>query len=151
MLKAYQTAINLVSDFSQAHSQFDMLQYVPNYLFRTLFTAAGILLKVLNSDSSLDVDCVPGRLSFNSALIALRQCSIQNNDIAGRSADILAQLWAVLRVKKSTLPSLQVGCRMGATIAIDCLWQWRRLYEAETSEQVLASSTTGKQCFSPST
>ena len=138
-------------DFTQANSQFDMLQYVPNYLFRTLFTAAGILLKVLSSDFSLDVDYVAGRRSFNDALIALRHCSIQNNDVAGRSADILAQLWAVMRVKKSTLPSVHVGCRMGATIAIDCLWQWRRLYEAETSEQLLTSSTTGKYCFSPST
>ena len=93
-----------------------------------LILATIILLKILKSDYSQFVDSFAGKRMYNSSLLLLRSCSVENNDNVGRASKILTQLWGVqksLTVGEEE-PSLCVRTRLGASVLHDALWLWRQ-------------------------
>ncbi len=128
ILKAYSAAITLTNKVAAGDTLFDMLENSPFYVFRMLFLAAAVLMKVLNSTYARYVDVDFGKQVFTTAISALRRWCIQDNDKAARSADMLTQMWSVYsekNAKRPEEPSLRFKCRLGISLIYDILWHWR--------------------------
>jgi hypothetical protein len=113
-----------VSKIVAADASSDLLAYGPKCILRALFTASSVFLRVLKSEYSQYVDYDAGTALFNSTLSSLRKCSLQENDMALRAADILGQLWRLTtNTQEEPRPIFQ--SRLGASLMFDTLWDWR--------------------------
>jgi hypothetical protein len=147
IMKAYATATTLVSKVIAADTSLNILAYSPIPILRMLFTAASVIFKVLASNYSQYVDYDSGTVFFNSAISALRRCSVEENDMAIRAADILAQLWK-LDGKTQEEPNLVIQSRLGASLMFDCLWRWKECIKAYVNANAMANSNTvGGSCL----
>lgn len=154
VIRAYSAALALTTAMNQAHSNFDLFNYIPGYLFRMLFTAACVMWKVLNSSYHRDVDFHAGKAVFNEGLSALRKCSVENNDIPGRQTETMAQLWHGVEVMDPEMvsrpPTVKCTSRVGACLMWDCLFYWRE-HVGGQHRMGLQSSTTGMTAFASRT
>jgi hypothetical protein len=113
-MKAYNSAINLVSAYTSADRMNETLLYLPSYHFRTLLTASCILLKVLKSSYAQEVeDLESGRKAFNDSILAIARCSVSNNDTAGKAVSMLPLAWHSSGTKQSP-PQLSTKSKFGA-------------------------------------
>ena len=142
IMRAYQTASTLISKCVEADATYDILLFASNFLFRMLFNAAAALFKVLQSEYSKDVDFNMGKKLFNMVISCLRRCSVENNDLAGRWAEIMTQLWVTFRMKGSGVSTLRVDGRLGASLIFDCLRLWRLEFDVETTGYAPTTSKT---------
>jgi hypothetical protein len=84
ILKAYTSAVNLVSLFTTADATSEVLLYLPHYHSRMLLTATCIVLKVVKSSYALELGyAAHGRKTFNECILALSR-SVSNNDTCGK-------------------------------------------------------------------
>jgi len=94
ILKAYTSAVNLVSLFTSADTTSGALLYLPHYHYRMLLTATCIVLKVLKSSYAPEIgDTAYGRKTLNECLLALSRCSVSNNDTCGKAVKLVSQMW----------------------------------------------------------
>ena len=114
-MKAYNSAISLVSSFNSGDSSFQTLLYLPYYHFRSLLTAACVLIKVLKSSYAKELDNFEaGRKAFNESILALSQSSVSNNDTGGKAVKLLSQVWHSGAASKDSPPELTIKSRFGA-------------------------------------
>lgn len=101
------------------------------YLSRTLLLAAFTILKISRSEqlaAFLDLD--RGEAAYFAIINMFKGMSLENDDLASRSATILAQLWRsqkIFRRPDGTLDglSLRIRSRLAMSVIFDCLWWWR--------------------------
>jgi hypothetical protein len=115
ILKAYNSAISLVSVLVSADSSNNVLHYLPWYHSRSLLTAACVLVKVLKSSYAEELeDYEAGRKTFNECILALTRSSVSNNDVAGKAVKPLSQIWHSGAGSKQSPPELTIKSRYGA-------------------------------------
>jgi hypothetical protein len=115
ILKAYASAaayINLVLSFDRSN---DYILYASNYPLKILSLSCCLVLKVLRSSYSSEVDYEEGRKLCNQACIAAMRSSVDPQDSPAKFAKMTAQVWhsrdtSVL----SEPPMLMVKSRLGA-------------------------------------
>jgi hypothetical protein len=109
-----------------------------NYIFQMML-AAGFALMKLHSRfvQQMSLDAEKARSLFSKTIWALRSMSVQENDLAQRLAEVLAQLWKDRRAgaEKDQLGAsqgvidnnmqLRVRCRMSVSLVYDSVWRWR--------------------------
>lgn len=140
ILKAYSLATAFVLRTTEANRSFGFYSHLTSYLFRALFMATCVLWKVLSSSYCLEVDYESGKDSFNRAVSALKKCSVENNDIAGRQSEIMVQIWSSSEDNHDRTifePEVEHCSRYSASLAFDCLFYWR--------DQIGGQSRTGLQ------
>jgi len=83
------------------------------------------------------LDAEKARGIFSRTIWALRSMSVQENDLALRLAEVLAQVWkgsraaaeenGIDRPQTSIDHSMQlrVRCRMSVSLVYDSVWRWR--------------------------
>jgi hypothetical protein len=115
ILKAYDSAINYVAALTSLNHEPEILLYLPNYHFRSLLTAASILLKVLKSSCSPQgvEEFERGRKAFNDSILTISTCSVSNNDTAGKAVKMLSNVWHSGSGEKEAA-QLSVKSRYGA-------------------------------------
>jgi transcriptional regulatory protein LEU3 len=138
LLRAYNTALNLISKVADADTKGDFIRYAPNVFSLTLNTSGMLIMKIINSSYSRYVDTEGGKLAFNKVLALLRRASLEDNDVRGRGGKILAQLWTLHHsriVRREQEPSLRVKSRFGASVLHDGLWAWREEFGGQAGPQ----------------
>jgi transcriptional regulatory protein LEU3 len=131
LLKAFSTATSVISKVAGKNSQKGILEYAPGAVCLVVFVAAIMVLKILDSSYAEFVDSESAKQSFNAALMSLRQASVETNDLPGRYAKILTQLWSLhssIVASTNQEPELKVKTRIGASLLHDSLWQWRESF-----------------------
>ncbi|KFY48768.1 hypothetical protein V495_01048 [Pseudogymnoascus sp. VKM F-4514 (FW-929)] len=127
------------------------LLYCPNYTFQMTLAASCTLLRLLRSSFKGYIDVDVGKSLFNSVILAVRKMSIANNDLPGRLADVLAQLWAKDARASKSQARLQLGSeqgsnirqevqlkvrgRMSMSVMFDSLLEWRKSFEVNASRE----------------
>ena len=141
MMKVYGTADTFITLVTTTDATSGLILHTSSYIFRMLFNAATVFWKVLQSSYTYLIDVNAGKQRFGEAILALRKCSVKNNDIPGRQAEILMQMW---QMPKQTMkpPSLYSRGRLGASLTYDVLCQWRDWFGGKSNE--LYRSTTGE-------
>ncbi len=115
IMKAYDSAANLISAMTLVDQSQETLLYLPYYLFRCLLTASCILVKVLKSSYAQEVnDFEKARRLFNDSILAIRRSSVTNNDTAAKAVKMLSCVWHSSIMSNQSPPQLTVQSRFGA-------------------------------------
>lgn len=116
ILKAYKSAVTLISFFTTGDATGEALLYLPYSLFRMLLTAACIVLKVLKSSYAPELgDAEYGRITLNQSMLALSRSSVSNNDTGGKAVKLISQIWhSSGGSKEQSPPLLYITSRYGA-------------------------------------
>lgn len=97
--------------------------------------AALFILKLQDSNYAELLDVESGKRAFNAALFLLRQASLEDSDLPGRTSNILAQLWSRQGHSKQSgeEPRLRLRTRLSASLLHDQLWSWRESFGGQVS------------------
>ena len=142
LLRAFSTSIAVISMLGRAKENYNVMHYAPSHFGRIIIVAGIVVLKVLHSSFAQFVDFQSGKRSFNLTLSLLRNASIENNDLHGRSSKILAQLWSFhssLTPKNDGDPNLKLKTRSSASVLHDALWVWRERFRKEAASYIALS------------
>ncbi|KAJ9606299.1 hypothetical protein H2200_009260 [Cladophialophora chaetospira] len=134
IIKAFNTAIQLVNEISRGDMDGNPAKYLRFSAVRTCATAAIFMSRIIHSSYRQYVDVDQGTYAFNTALSIFRQCSVEDNDMNGRKTKVLAQIWnihAELCQTNPQPPSLVLKSRLFFSIAHDALWLWRESYAGQ--------------------
>ncbi|KAI2694764.1 hypothetical protein CBS147372_9603 [Penicillium roqueforti] len=130
ILRAYETATDLINTVLSEVDACQHLSYAPSLFARYIFSAALVILRVLHSTFRIGLDYDRGQLLFNAAAFALSQLSIhqKQRDQAARTSDMLRRCWSAAerssKMRQRDL-RLRVKSRMGASLVYDCLMNFR--------------------------
>ncbi|KAI9781289.1 MAG: hypothetical protein M1839_006082 [Geoglossum umbratile] len=119
-----------------------VLSYCSNYILQMIVASGFTLLKLLNSFFASHINLSQGKMLFNSTVSAIRRISVQNNDLPGRLAEVLAQMWrgGGAGARNGAPPGndemesplqLKVRCRMSMSLVFDSVWRWREEFQAK--------------------
>lgn len=115
ILKAYKSATKLALLVIEADKATDFLLYATAYDIRMFVVAACILLKVLRSSYSQDVDFEAGKSLLNQTTALTSRCVLGNNDSRGKIVKMVAQIWHSSNTEVlNEPPELLVKSRLGA-------------------------------------
>ena len=108
----------------------------PDYGYRTMLLAAFIILKLSRSSLADRVDLRAGEKAYFATILALRESSLENDDLCARGAMVLAQLWTSTRVFRRPDGvvdglTLRVRSRLSMGIVFDCFWWWREEFQGK--------------------
>jgi len=123
ILKAYNAATTFITELDKL-----AILHGPYPTCRAIFTAAAVILKVLNSSLYAIIDSAAGITMLNTAMAVLRRGSVQEVDFCTRAANIISQIWQLFQGPQATpqeLPELLVQNSLGANLTFDLLWRWR--------------------------
>lgn len=114
------------------------LTFGTNYIFHMMLAAGFALLKLHNNFvQKVGLDAEKARCLFRQTIWAIRSMSVQENDLAQRLAEVLAQVWKGSRAgsEKTGFETpqayidnsmqLRVRCRMSVSVVYDSVWRWR--------------------------
>jgi hypothetical protein len=118
ILKAYSSAVTLIHVMTEADKAFDFFSYTSAYHQRMYLIANCILLKVLRSSYSEDVDFEAGKALCNQVTASSQKFMLSHNDSVWKSAKIVSMLWHSSNTDARTKPpELLVKSRLGARFA----------------------------------
>jgi hypothetical protein len=147
IIGSYAAASVLINEILAADASYGVLAFTPIIYPRIMWTTAYLILKVLNSSYSQYVDCEAGATLFHSIVAAIRRCSVEENDLAIRGANILADVWyrrSEIIENQNVEPELVTRSRLGASLMFDCLWRWKEQCLKTESLQNANPGATGK-------
>ena len=126
----------MTTRFLRSALEFPFLRCCGAYIMQMILAAGFSLMKLINSFFAHHTDVPAARKLFNSTISAIRSTSINNNDLPGRLAEVLTQLWRYYGAGLKSQPVdvdgsliLRVRCRMSMSTVYDSIWRWREQYE----------------------
>lgn len=138
-----QSSSSAFTDKSNGIAGSASLVHGTNYIFQMILAAGFALLKLHNNFlQQVGMDAEKAKGLFSKTIRALRSMSVQENDLAQRLAEVLAQVWKGSRAaaEKNEFDAprayvddsmqLKVRCRMSVSLVYDSVWRWRE--EAQT-------------------
>ena len=110
----------------------------PDYGHRTMLLAAFIILKISRSHLAARIDLRAGEKAYFAVILALRESSLENDDLCARGAMVLAQLWTSTRVFRRPDGivdglTLHIRSRLSMGIVHDCFWWWREEFQGKSN------------------
>ncbi|KAH8891577.1 hypothetical protein GQ53DRAFT_823598 [Thozetella sp. PMI_491] len=137
VIEAFDTAIQYINALQQGGNEGTPGIYLPLLNLRVAFTAAIFISKVVHSSYGQYVDTELAKDTFNACVSICKQCSVEDNDIEGRTTKVLPQLWSIQKTlfEKSPRipPRLGLKSRLFLSLVHDALWQWRDEYAGQPS------------------
>ncbi len=153
IIRSYAAASELITEILAADVSYGVLAFAPIMFPRMMWTSAYLILRVLNSSCSQHVDCESGASLFHSIVAAVRRCTVEENDLAIRGANILADVWYrrnEIIENRSIEPELVTRSRLGGSLMFDCLWRWKEKCLKSESLQNANPGATGTLFLWPS-
>ena len=152
LLRAYTTALSLISKVRDAEASWNFVKFAPNGITQMITMGAMLIMKIINSSYSKYVDTETGIRAFDSVMVMLKRASVGYMDIRGRASKICTQLLGVHRdfkARREEEPGLKVKTRLAASLLHDELWMWREEFAGQRgagqSSAAVPSSQTA-QC-----
>jgi hypothetical protein len=131
VIRAYDNAVDLASEIEASDKKGHLSNLAPWSTYMMCFAGALFISKVVHSAYRPFIDTDAGKRAFNICHHILRQCSVEDNDLPGRSSRLVAQIWDIHRSRTTDLekpPLLKVASRMFFSVVYDSLWLWREKY-----------------------
>ncbi|KAF2126784.1 hypothetical protein P153DRAFT_297077 [Dothidotthia symphoricarpi CBS 119687] len=100
------------------------------FIERTITLAGFAILRLVRSPLAQHLDLSTGEQAFGQAIQFLKNVSLQQGDLAHRTAQIMSDLWnsnKVFRRKDGRLESLglRLRTRLSMSLSYDMFWYWR--------------------------
>ncbi|PWY72997.1 hypothetical protein BO70DRAFT_431591 [Aspergillus heteromorphus CBS 117.55] len=93
LIEMYDLACSLINSIASVDQATDYAMYTSESVYRTLNMPASAILRVTWSDLPDQVDLTVGEREYFSSIHVLKRRMIRNNDLNGRTAGVLTQLW----------------------------------------------------------
>ncbi|KAL2886339.1 putative transcription factor SEF1 [Ceratocystis lukuohia] len=142
MLRAYQTATNLVDLAIKLEASIRFLHHAPSYVFRHILEAACIIMRVSMTSSLSSLLTCSGNTrnegsdsasattaNISNCRTALRACSVRENDMPLRTLKIMESFWSLRGVLPPFGPMSELHQRIGSSLTFDSLRRWKVLLE----------------------
>lgn len=148
ILRAYATAVNLLTTLISDDNTNDFLPHAPNVFVRIIMRAAFVMMRTLFSSHGNNLDRVNGKNLFNTAAFFIRQMSVKakERDQPLRVAEALKVMWKHMEGEPSfrkQLPLLRIRSRLGATLLYDCLMYYRdAAFKAQNNRPIPAPNNS---------
>lgn len=115
ILKAYSSAVAFIQVMTDVDKSIRLIGYMTGYHQRMFLIANCIMLKVLRSSYSQDVDFEAGKSLCNQTQVMISKLILSHKDSAGKSAQMVSQLWHSSNTDAlNEPPELLVKSRLGA-------------------------------------
>jgi len=132
LMGTYSTSESLIKLALDLERKSGFLSHAPHYVFRSLLLAACSIISYLRSPFS-GPSLVPVEgidVVAQNAIMALKSCSVQAEDLPIRGANVMQAYWTV----KDRLPPWDIyqmdatkfKHRLGASIVFLCLGRWKK-------------------------
>jgi len=137
LLRAFSLAKLVLSKLDELNTASNLVGYAPAIYYQLALLAGMTILKMSHSSYSKYIDAEGGKRAFNIAVSLLRQTSLEDSDLPGRSSKILTQLWSMQdqQGRRDEEPNLKLRTRSGASLLHDSLWTWRERFGGQGSGQ----------------
>ncbi|KAK3942990.1 hypothetical protein QBC46DRAFT_53612 [Diplogelasinospora grovesii] len=137
VIKCYTTAESLIHSSLKLHRETAFLHYAPHFVFRTLLSAACVILSVHLSSYTKGFQADTVDSLIKDAIRAMRICSVQDGDLHMRGTNMLEKYWTL----RAHIPNRQTRIagvdddgmgisifthRLGASLTFDCLRRWKK-------------------------
>jgi transcriptional regulatory protein LEU3 len=132
LMRTYSTSEGLIKLGQDLERKSGFLSHAPHYVFRSMLLAACTIISYLRSPFPSPRLVPVGQVDAmtQTAIMALKTCSVQADDLPIRGANVMQGYWTV----KDRLPPwdiCQLGTakfkhRLGASIVFDCLGRWKK-------------------------
>lgn len=134
LAKLLATACTVIDCVAERGKRPGSLPATPLYVFSSLMLASFILLRILKSSASRDLDAERAKSSLFLAINIAKQISTDSNDSAAKCVMILNQLWNSSKAfKKSdgTDTPLRIRSRLLLSPVLDAVWWWRDEFDSQ--------------------
>lgn len=131
IIRAFDNVLDLVSEIESGDNGTLPIRFSAWSVYVTCIAGAVYISKVVHSAYRPYIDVDRGKRAFNSCLLVLKRCSIEDNDLPGRSTRLMAQIWNIYQgqsIKLRKTPTLRIASRMLFSMVYDALWDWREKY-----------------------
>jgi hypothetical protein len=132
LTKSFHTSEGLIRLALQLERNFSFLSHAPHFVFRSLLTAACVIMAFLRSAYAPDGEedqKMADRLVRDS-VAALSACSVLEGDLCMRGPYLMESIWnmrkSAPRWDARVLGTSNFTHRLGASIVYDCLGRWKR-------------------------
>lgn len=136
IIKAFDTGVRYLEVLQLGDADGSPVKYLSLLTLRMCCVVAIFLSKVLHSTYREYVDIEAATDAFNFTISIYKKCSVEDNDINGRTTKFLAQVWAIhadIFDNSPQPPSISIKSRLFFSIVHDSLWQWREKYAGKPS------------------
>jgi transcriptional regulatory protein LEU3 len=135
LIRVFNIAKEVLTKLGDLNSTSNLIRYGPASYFQLAVLAAIVILKLNHSSCFKYIDTESGKRAFDLGILLLRQASLQDNDLPGRTSEILVQLWSAQEQqgRRDEEPSLKLRTRSGASLLHDSLWAWREKFGGQGS------------------
>jgi hypothetical protein len=117
IMKAYSSAANLISVASKADIAVNAMLYTTYYHIRMLLVAVMVIVKISRSSYAGEIGVEALKATLNKGNLLISRCSVANNDTAGKSGKMIAQMWHGGSIsEREEPPILLVRSRLGARL-----------------------------------
>lgn len=128
-----ETAVGTINEVCDLDKSFGIALACPDFVYRGTQLAAGTVLRLLKTYPDkiglLEKDT---KSALFSAINLVKSISVVNNDVPGKVAEILSQLWSHPKVYQGVdgnrVYPLQIRNRLSMNVVFDCLHWWRKLF-----------------------
>lgn len=132
LTKSFHTSEGLIRLALQLERNFSFLSHAPHFVFRSLLTAACVIMAFLRSPYAADgeEDKRMADLLVRDTVAALSACSVLEGDLCMRGPYLMESFWNMRknmpRWDTRLLGTSNFTHRLGASIVYDCLGRWKR-------------------------
>ncbi|KAL1882776.1 hypothetical protein VTK73DRAFT_901 [Phialemonium thermophilum] len=129
VIKCYNTAENLVRLALKLEREAGFLTHAPHFVFRALLAASCVCISFFLSPTGRSIGVEAGESLIDEVIVAMRTCSVQEGDLAGRATNMMERYWSV-RHHFSNTDVWKLGLssfthRLGASLVFDCIRKWK--------------------------
>ncbi|KAH8901824.1 hypothetical protein BR93DRAFT_932662 [Coniochaeta sp. PMI_546] len=155
ILQTYYIACELIETASRLDKELEFGHYSDRNQLRAVSLAAMVILRVLRSTLSLQVNAEMGEAMYFEAIRLSKMHSVLNDDLDARNAIILSQLWSSTRTfqfKDGSVDGLRLllRARLSMSVFFDAHWWWRAEFGGR-SNPYLESETSQMAPMDPET
>lgn len=132
LMRTYSTSEALIKLALDLERKSGFLSHAPHYVFRSILLAACTVVSYMRSPfrSSTLIPVGGEDLVVQNAILALKTCSVQLDDLPLRGSNVLEAYWSVKdrlpQWDTGQLPTANFKHRLGASIVYDCLGRWKK-------------------------
>lgn len=143
-MRGYAAALSLTHKAQETQIETKFFNFAPNTFHHAVIVAAMFIIKIANSKYSLAIDQAEARKAISSCHTLIKKMSLEDNDLRGRTAKLLHQLWNYDRREPSKLksaPAMETTTRPTGNLLRDAIWLWRQRFGAYGDVASLRSSS----------
>lgn len=130
LCRLYSLCVSTIQTANAMTQNSNFATICPSFIDRTITLTGFAILKLSRSPLAPHLDLNAGEQAYFNAVQFSKSMSLQNNDLGGRAAAIMSNLWSsskIFRRNDGRIESLglRLRTRLSMSVSFDMFWYWR--------------------------